>query len=357
MILPSAVRARSASALLIMAASVASVSCGEPDRPAELKIWHGAEQRVGHLGDAQDDFNLMGVLSGNDFSYSVNGGAPVPLSVSFDRFGFRRLGEAGHFNADIPISSLNVGANVVEVHTKGGEKEVTQSVKLHRAADGESPLPLAVQWSEIGHLQDVGQVVDGHWAIEPVGLRSKQALYDRLFLFGNRTWTDYRITTTVTLHGIPEENGPKSGGSGVGFILRFAGHSVTPPRFPDAQPKWGYQPFGGICWLRWEKGAPAVDPTRQFYRGDRDEFQDGGPLSGFALGKTYGMTAECETSDTDPSTTTYRLRVWPADRDEPEGWDFQIEQTSDSALRTGGVALVAHHVDVTFGDVAITPGK
>ena len=97
---------RAALGLLI----VASASCGEPDRPAELTIWHGAEQRVGHLGDAQDDFNLMGVLSGNRFGYSVNGGAPVPLDVSFERFCFRRLGDAGHFNADIPISSLNVGA-------------------------------------------------------------------------------------------------------------------------------------------------------------------------------------------------------------------------------------------------------
>jgi hypothetical protein len=336
---------------------LALAGCGEPDRPAELKIWHGAEQRVGHLGDAQDDFNLMGVLSGNEFGYSVNGGASIPLDVSFDRFGFRRLGEAGHFNADIPISSLKPGANLIEVFTKGSENEITKKVQLVRAEAGECALPLSIQWGEVDHIQDVGQAVDGRWVVEADGLRSKEPLYDRLFLFGNRTWTDYRITTTVTVHGVPDENGPKSGGSGLGMILRFAGHSVTPPRFPDAQPKWGYQPFGGICWLRWTKGAPAVDPTRQFYRGDRDEFQDGGPLSGFAIGETYGMTAECTTSPTDPSTTTYRLRVWPKDREEPEGWDFQVEQSSESALRAGGVALVAHHVDVTFGDVRITPAE
>jgi hypothetical protein len=26
----------------------------------EIEIWHGEHQRVGHLGDAQDDFNLLG---------------------------------------------------------------------------------------------------------------------------------------------------------------------------------------------------------------------------------------------------------------------------------------------------------
>ena len=344
---------RAVSALIIAASGLALIGCGEPDRPAELQIWHGAEQRVGHLGDAQDDFNLMGVASGNEFSYTVNGGARVPLNVPFEPFGFRRLGEAGHFNADIPISSLNAGENLIEVFAKGPETEIGGSVKLHRAAEGECALPFAVDWSELSHPQDAGQIVDGQWAIEGDGLRSEMPLYDRLFLIGNRTWTDYRVTNQGTVHGIPEENGPKSGGSGLGFILRFAGHSVTPPRFPEAQPKWGYQPFGGICWLRWTKGSPTTDPTRQFYRGGRDEFQDGGPLSGFALGQTYGMTAECETSESDPNSTTYRLRVWPADREEPEGWDFQIEQTSDAALRAGGVALVAHHVDVTFGDVSV----
>lgn len=340
--------------LLAAGTSTLLAGCGEPDRPAELVVWHGAEQRVGHLGDAQDDFNLMGVVNGNEFSYSVNGDQRVPLEVSFEPFGFRRRGAPGHFNADIPISALKAGENFIDVFAQGSDKEMRSRVQLNRATEGESPLPMTIDWNEIGHPQDVGQLVDGLWAIEDAGLRSATPLYDRLFLIGNRTWTDYRISSSITVHGVPDENGPKSGGSGLGFILRFAGHSVSEPRFPDAQPKWGYQPFGGICWLRWEKDQPSIDPTRQFYRGDRDEFQDAGPLPGFKLGKTYGITAECETSESDPTTTIYRLRVWPAELEEPEGWDFQVEQTSDAALRKGGVALVAHHVDVTFGGVSVT---
>ncbi|MFT6109191.1 MAG: hypothetical protein ACJA2W_002108 [Planctomycetota bacterium] len=333
-------------------------SCGEPDRPAAVEVWHGPAQRVGHLGDAQDDFNLMGQVNGNEFAYSVNGGAPRPFTVSFEEFGFRRLGAAGHFNLDVPVASLKEGDNVIELFTRSARSEASATTTVHRFMEGAAELPFTAQWGEVQHLQDVGQLVDGHWKVASGVLHSEGALYDRLFLIGNRSWSDYRVTTTVTVHRVPEKNGPKSGGSGLGFILRFAGHSVTPPRFPEAQPKWGYQPLGAITWLRWSKENPKADPVRQFYRGDRDESKDAGPLAGFSTGSRYGITAECVTSPDDPATTTYRLRVWPADRAEPEGWDYEIEQTSDTALRGGGVALVAHHVDVSFGDVKVeSPGR
>ncbi|QDV09005.1 hypothetical protein Poly30_45610 [Planctomycetes bacterium Poly30] len=337
----------------ILAAGLSS--CGEPDRPVDVEVWHGATQRVGHLGDAQDDFNLMGVVSGTEFAYTVNGGPPEPLVVSFDDFGFRRLGAAGHFNVDVPITSLDPGDNLIEISVKSDQGELTARTTVHRALEGSAELPYRIDWSEVAHPQDVGQIVDGRWQLEADGLRSEEPLYDRLFLIGNRTWEDYRITTTVTVHRVPEVTGPRSGGSGLGFIFRFTGHTVSPPRFPEARPKWGYQPFGAITWLRWSKAQPAAAPVRQFYRGDKDESKDAGPLSPFEIGAAYGMTAECVTSEKDPNTTTYRLRVWPSDRTEPAGWDYEIEQTSETALRAGGVALVAHHVNVTFGDVSITP--
>jgi hypothetical protein len=40
---------------------------------------------------------------------------------------------------------------------------------------------------------------------------------------------------------------------------------------------------------------------------------------------------------------------------EPHDWTWQHTQTSQYALRRGGAALLAHHVDVTFGDVEIRP--
>ncbi|MEM8714096.1 MAG: hypothetical protein AAGG01_24390 [Planctomycetota bacterium] len=332
---------------------VALAACGEAQRPVSLTVWHGTEQRVGHLGDAQDDFNLMGVASGNEFTYSLNGSDPVPFTVAFEPFGFRRLGAAGHFNLDIAVADLREGPNEIEIQATSGQGAATARATVTRELEGGYPLPATVRWSEVEDLQSVGQMVDGKWEITDGGLRSREPLYDRLFLIGNRAWHDYEIATTVTVHTVPDENAPMSGGSGVGFIFRFAGHSVEPPRFPEAQPKWGYQPFGAITWLRWSKSDPGLAPVRQFYRGDRDESKDAGPLASFQAGETYGMRASCQTSPEDPTTTLYRLRVWPASATEPDGWDYQIEQTSDAALRSGGVALVAHHVDVTFGDVSV----
>ncbi|MEJ2399368.1 MAG: hypothetical protein P8Z67_14365, partial [Gammaproteobacteria bacterium] len=64
--------------------------------------------------------------------------------------------------------------------------------------------------------------------------------------------------------------GPLSGGAGMGFLMRFTGHLIGGHRnWPFAQPKWGYQPFGGLGWLRWLSGAGG-SPTVQFYHGDFD---------------------------------------------------------------------------------------
>ncbi|MGY8826118.1 MAG: hypothetical protein ACKVJG_19640 [Candidatus Latescibacterota bacterium] len=38
---------------------------------------------------------------------------------------------------------------------------------------------------------------------------------------------------------------------------------------------------------------------------------------------------------------------------EPNVWDWQVEQTSEHALLTGGPVLLAHHVNASFGDVEI----
>jgi hypothetical protein len=41
--------------------------------------------------------------------------------------------------------------------------------------------------------------------------------------------------------------------------------------------------------------------------------------------------------------------------EEPPFWDWEHVQVSREALRRGGVALVAHHVDASFGDIAVEP--
>lgn len=346
-------RPRTPILLLLLAGAAALGWARFGNRPeAGLEVWYGPHQRVGHLGTPQPDYNLLGVASGTRLTYALNGAPPRELSLGEGTFGFRRLGAAGHFNADIPIADLREGPNEVLLVAEGRGAEARATVTIERIAGAPPSLPLSLRWSELDDPLEAGQAVDGLWTLEDGGLRSAAPLYDRLFLVGDPAWTDYEVRTSVTLHRVAARTGPTSGAPGVGVILRFAGHTVDPPRFPDAQPKWGFQPFGAILWLRWSNGGAGAPPVPQFYRGDRNASEDGAPL---VAGDRYELRARCDTDPEDPRRTRYRLRAWPAGTEEPDGWDLDVTQESDEALRAGGVCLVAHHVDVTFGDLRVTP--
>lgn len=334
--------------VLTVASGAAFMALSDEDKALSIEFWHGAEQRVGHLGSAQPDFNVMGVASGNDLFFRLNGGEARELTLADGPFGFRRLGSDGHFNADIPIAALQPGSNTIEIIAKNSIGDASGHLTLNYEPKGSCPLPFSADWTTLAHIQDAGQAVDGLWELTPQGLRSRAPLYDRLFLMGNTDWLDYDVRTTMTVHSVAAETGPKSGAPGLGLIMRFAGHSVDPPRFPDAQPKWGFQPFGAILWLRWTKGSTET-PVRQFYRGDKNASEDFAALDLFTTGATYDVRASCTTDAEDPTSTVYRLKIWIEGEEEPAAWDFEVTQTSQEALRGGGVAFVAHHVDVTFG--------
>jgi hypothetical protein len=325
---------------------------------ARIEIWHGHQQKVGHLGPAQPEFNLMGRVEEPErllaLQYALNDATPVELNFR----GYRRLAGDGHFNADIPIASLRPGPNAIELEGRFVDGVVArQLVTLTRLA-GSSALPLRIDWSTTADPQDVGQYVDGHWRLGEQGLRTAHMGYDRLFLIGDTSWQDYQITAEVTVHEVAPETGPLSGGNGLGVLMRFAGHVVGGPRrFPIAQPKWGYLPWGGMAWLRWQRGAPAKPPALQFMRGDDNENTDYGSVA-VRAGETYVLKALCQTLPDDAEgrgVTRYAFKLWHAAAEEPPSWDWEHVQVSRDALRRGGVALIAHHVDASFGDIAIVP--
>jgi hypothetical protein len=325
---------------------------------SRITIWHGTEQKVGHLGDGQDDFNLMGHVERPhellSLQYTLNDGIPVELNFR----GYRRLVADGHFNADIPIAALARGSNTIELEGRFLDGSVTRQTVSLAQLSGSSPLPLHVDWSKVADPQAVGQYVDGRWRLGEHGLRPAHAGYDLLFLLGDRTWQDYEITTLVTVHEVARDTGPVSGGNGLGVIMRFAGHVVGGPRrFPVAQPKWGYQPVGAIAWLRWQRGKPDRPAVRQFMRGDVNERADYGAVD-VRTGETYVLKALCQTLPDDPQgrgVTRYAFKFWHAAAPEPASWDWEHVQVSEHALRRGGVALVAHHVDASFGDITAVP--
>ena len=329
-------------------------------QPLAIEVWHGTSQRVGHLGIAQADFNLLGhvnlphrLVSPGGRTYRLNGQPPVALSYLL----YRRLVADGDFNADIPIALLQAGTNtvVLEAVSTNGEHAV-QAVTITRET-GASALPVEIHWSQVTNAQEVGQYVDGKWGLTPGGLRTLDRGYDRLFLIGETTWQDYEVTVPVTIHFLDTTISPLSAGNGVGVILRFTGHAVGGCRnWPDAQPKWGYQPFGAIGWLwRTYTGRTNDPPNVEYYRGDSDIHLNFGAFP-VTAGGMYWMKFRCETQPDAPDgsgVTRYSYKIWQHGQAEPVNWNWQQVQTSQCALRKGGVALVANNVDATFGDVVV----
>lgn len=343
-----------------MAAAGCALFAGAAGMAADpgFEIWHGDRQRVGHLGDAQDDFNVLGHFAAwreiDVLRWTLNGRSWAPVSFR----AFRRLAEDGDFNVDVPIARLVPGENVVRLTARLRDgRTVERSVTIVKET-GATALPLRIDWATLTDPQDAGQYVDGRWRRSEGRLRTARPGYDRLFLIGERTWRDYEVRTTFIVHALAPETGPHSGGHGLGVILRFAGHVDGGPRhFSSGQPKWGYQPFGAIGWLRWNQRQPDLPPARQFYPGDSDRSQDFGPFA-VSPGEPCAVRFLCTTLPDTPAgagVTRYAFKIWRAAEPEPAGWSWEQVLTSPHALRTGGVALVAHHVDASFGPVTVQP--
>ena len=222
---------------------------------------------------------------------------------------------------------------------------------------GDSPLPVRIRWRHVGRPQDVGQIVDGRWRLENGRLRTAQVGYDRIFLVGNRRWRDYEVRTSILVHAVapPDEAFPYSGGHGVGLILRFSGHTTGGPfAFASGQPKFGYLPLGGIALLRWARGVPDRPPLMQFYSGDGVFRYGEFPVSSGMLLEVRGRCETLPDASGGRSMTRYSFKAWRAGGNEPAEWSWQHVLTSGTALREGGLALLAHHVDASFGDLTIT---
>jgi hypothetical protein len=361
--------------------------CAKSTNGPTIKVWHGLKQKIGHLGMPQEDFNLMGEVSGPDsvvsLKYRLNDKPEIELTIGRGEYGFRRLAMEGHFNADIPVNNLNIGQNKITLtalDSKG--KSVSVTVYIEKTF-GNYPLPVYIDWKKVSNPQNVGQYIDGEWILEENGLRTKHSGYDRIFLIGDQNWKDYEVTVPVTINQVDIPSLPRTFKNGLGLLLRFSGHIVGGYRqFPAAQPKWGYQPFGGIGWLRWKKGKQNEAPSQQFYTGYADETLD---FEDYPVepGGTYWMKMQCETLAELPQVpmiqekaitlkdgtkidipeipiekeviTLYSFKIWDQDQPEPEGWSWQVAQVSRHALRSGALALLAFHVDATFGNILVTP--
>ena len=214
-------------------------------------------------------------------------------------------------------------------------------------------------------------VVDGQWTINNDGTLSPnnvttgspELFYDRLVALGDIGWTDYEVTVPLTIHGIDDPAGflSPSFGPGVGLILRWQGHYQE----ASEQPRTGWHEIGALGWFRWSNnptltaGLQMVGWSRDDPGDDDDNYPGGGNIIGVVnedvapvIEQEYIMKMNVlSTVDGD----VYRLKVWPSNQNEPDEWNMKGTVADPDAFDSGSAVLVAHHVDVSFGDVTVKP--
>ncbi len=320
-------------------------------------LWYGSNLRFGELGFPQRWVNVLGSVSDPDgvasLSYRLNGGPRIPMGIGPDD---RRLANAGDFNVDLLTSDLSLGANQLLLKAVDRTGEVTTTtVTVNWRPAGAIRLPYPVDWSTVSEIQAVGQVVDGHWTIDPtrgvVGMAPADAAYDRIILLGDLSWEDYEIRTRVKVIDFSNSPSPLSFQPGFGFLVHWNGHNDTVA--PGSQPFQGFRPdptgqtptpFGAITW--WRDGRARV-------MNHRAEKVAQGPLFSVSEGSSY----EIRTRVTTPGTKSrFQMKIWRTGTAEPSAWsvDWTSAGLADEPGR-GSIGLLAHEVQVEFGLLVLTP--
>jgi hypothetical protein len=316
-----------------------------------VEIWYGDHQHFGHLGGhPQRWVNVLGsvrpVDSVQSVRYCLNDSKPRPLSYMEDR---KRIASDGDFNVEISRDELRNGANtlVISLTTHSGNV-VRKAVSISYTESGKGwPLPYSVDWSSIDRIEDAVQITDGKWELTESGLRSVERYYDRAFALGDATWRDYEVATTITVHALTP---PKSGANATGvthaaIALRWPGHD------PDgAQPTVKWYPLGATGEFR--LGGDLKQCRWRIFDGRREFHRESERRRQLQFEKPYSMKHRVETLAN--CASRYRTKLWPAGEAEPHDWDFERFEP-DEDVPTGSALLLAHHSDVTFGDIHVRP--
>lgn len=312
-----------------------------------IDIWYGHEQSFGHLGVPQRWINILGRVDPGRvvrLEYMVNGGPPAPLTIGPDR---NRLAHPGDFNVEIDHVDLDEGPNTVTlIATDTCDDRFSRDVILKIKRDRTWPLPYRIDWSQVSSIQDVAQVVDGRWALTPDGVRTLEPYYDRVIALGDRTWTDYEITATVTFHGLRLPS-REDGGANVihaALAVRWPGHDDD-----GNQPRIKWYPLGATAEFRVN---PNGDGCSWRILGGGGICVESDAERALALNVPHIMKHRVQSGSN--GTARYRVKLWPAGTSEPNAWDLEMEKDS-GGVQSGGALLIAHYTDVTFGEVEAVP--
>jgi hypothetical protein len=309
-------------------------------------IWYGSTQTFGYPGEAQDWANILGNVSDPDgvatLTYSLNGGPLVAMGMGPDT---RRLDEAGDFNADIAFAELNPGPNQLTLEaTDSFGYSTIEVVTIDYDSGHVAPDNYVVDWGTASEISDVAQPVDGLWTLEGSHLRPVQLGFDRLVALGDVLWDDSEVEARITINSYEPFFLSPSNAPGVGIGVRWHGHEY---KSGDSQPGTKWWPMGSI--VMWRVHQNGFQEFNQW--GSQGGVPD--KISGsMTIGEEYVFKMRAETLP--DGSHLYSYKVWPAASPEPPGWDNQLAEPA-SEPGQGGVLLIAHHVDASFGTVTVTP--
>jgi len=318
-----------------------------------IDIWYGDQQSFGRPGITQKWINILGnVYAENgikDLTYTLNAGQPKKLTVGSD---LHRLAATGDFNIDIDVKDCHYGKNTILISEIDSIENIfTRKVEIFFEKGTDWPLPYTIKWSDVKNIQDVVQVIDGHWEITDQGLHNQDTYYDRVIALGDTSWENYEVSTSVIFHNFipPAEGPPTYNVSHAAIAMRWTGHDED-----DLQPHRKWYPLGATAEFRLTKNLDSC--SWRIFDGPKPnsvDFHTEQPVKDYRniqLNRKYGMKHRVKTIGKD--STLYQVKLWLFDEPEPMDWDFQgIE--ADENYPSGSALLIAHNTSVTFGDVRV----
>ena len=333
---------------LNMASPISPTDGGMP-APANqpvFNVWYGDNQSFGQNGIPQQWVNILGNVSAPSgiasASYTLNGGASQFLRVGPSNSS--RLVDTGDFNVEIDHSSLVPGTNTVVISATDNQNHTathTVTVNWKYVSGKVWQLPYSIDWSTAGNIQNVAQIVDGQWSIQPDGtVRTGQVGYDRLIALGDVSWTNYRVTSEITINTLDCTQ------FALGLVVGWTGHTIDPNQPQPDQPRSGHPFFGFGTY------STAPNPVLNIYANSPSFFETvlARDTTGITLdpGVRYVMKFAVQRNSNNTSSHL-SLKVWPASSAEPSNWNLQ----ANGDASTGSVILGAHHSDVSFGKVSV----
>lgn len=353
--------------LFFVAVSIISVqlffNSENEDVPIAINIWYGKTQFFGNNGSPQRQLNILGNISGSvdKFSYSLNGGENHNLSIGPQKpLEVRRLYNLGDFATEIFQDNPNIllGSNQVIFEAVDYSQNTLLDTVLLNYSREDAKYPISIHWTEIDTLQKAIQVIDGYWKITDRGIRSDKLHigYDRCFAVGDTTLSNYEIRTTVRVNAFYPKDSYPSFGAGFGILTGWRGHTnndtpglrtqILQLLYPeDWQPYVGFTPYDGLFLVTPDDDNFSLNFSRNDYDLSYEEKVN------FNTSETYSIIVQCE--NLNENNREYSFKIWKSDGKEPKKWNFKKVYEREHIKKNGSILFIAHHADMTYGDITI----